>query len=293
MAKVSFIGLGVMGYPMAGHLQKAGHHVKVYNRTKSVAEKWLSEYQGEFCATPQNAAQGSEYVFVCVGNDDDLRSVIYDDTGVLAGLAEKALLVDHTSASPSLAREVSRDVTNQSSVFFDAPVSGGEQGAVNGQLTIMCGGPEDQFTQLQEVINCYAKFSQLMGQAGAGQTAKVVNQICIGGLVQSLSEGLLFAESAGLDIDKLIETISKGAAGSWQMENRYKTMSKNEYEHGFAVNWMRKDLDIAKREAAELNLELPFVDLIDEYYSQVQDMGGSRWDTSSLLARLKKINSEP
>lgn len=291
MSKVAFIGLGVMGFPMAGHLAKAGHQVAVYNRTRQVAVSWMEQFTGSLHHSPKEAALNAEFVFTCVGNDDDVRSICYGDDGVFAGLSTGATLVDHTTSSPTLARELGQTANAQDAHFFDAPVSGGQAGAQNGQLTIMCGGDEAQFHRLQEVMRSYACFSQLMGEVGAGQLTKIVNQICIGGLLQSLSEGLMFAQAAELDIDKLIETISQGAAGSWQMENRYRTMVDGQFEHGFAVDWMRKDLSIAQAEAKKYGVHLPLTEQIDEYYKQVQGLGGGRWDTSSLMARLKDLQT--
>ncbi|WP_286875944.1 NAD(P)-dependent oxidoreductase [Idiomarina sp. UBA4520] len=284
----AFIGLGVMGYPMAGHLQTKGFDTCVYNRTESKAKAWVEEYQGRYGATPAQAVQNADIVLVCVGNDDDVRSVFYGDDGILSGLKNGATVVDHTTASAELARELNEAVREQGGQFLDAPVSGGQAGAENGVLTAMIGGEQSAFDEVSDALACYTKTRELMGEAGAGQLAKMVNQICIAGVVQGLSEGLQFARKVGLDPDKLIAAISQGAAGSWQMENRYKTMWNNEYEHGFAVDWMRKDLKIALNEADRQGLSMPLTALVDQFYADVQKMGGNRWDTSSLLARLEK-----
>jgi len=284
----AFIGLGVMGYPMAGHLQTKGFDTCVYNRTESKAKAWVEEYQGRYGATPAQAVQNADIVLVCVGNDDDVRSVFYGDDGILSGLKNGATVVDHTTASAELARELNEAVREQGGQFLDAPVSGGQAGAENGVLTAMIGGGQSAFDAVSDALACYTKTRELMGEAGAGQLAKMVNQICIAGVVQGLSEGLQFARKVGLDPDKLIAAISQGAAGSWQMENRYKTMWNNEYEHGFAVDWMRKDLKIALNEADRQGLSMPLTALVDQFYADVQKMGGNRWDTSSLLARLEK-----
>ncbi|RXS44503.1 NAD(P)-dependent oxidoreductase [Idiomarina sp. 29L] len=284
----AFIGLGVMGYPMAGHLQKQGFDTCVYNRTESKAKAWVNEYQGCYGETPAQAVKSADVVLVCVGNDDDVRSVFYGDDGILAGLKNGAIVIDHTTASAELARELNEAVAQQGGHFMDAPVSGGQAGAENGVLTAMIGGEQAVFDAASDVLACYSKTRELMGDAGAGQLAKMVNQICIAGVVQGLSEGLQLARKVGLDPDKLIAAISQGAAGSWQMENRYKTMWNNEYEHGFAVDWMRKDLKIALNEADRQGLSMPLTALVDQFYADVQKMGGNRWDTSSLLARLEK-----
>jgi 3-hydroxyisobutyrate dehydrogenase-like beta-hydroxyacid dehydrogenase len=284
----AFIGLGVMGYPMAGHLQKQGFDTCVYNRTESKAKAWVNEYQGRYGETPAQAVKSADVVLVCVGNDDDVRSVFYGDDGILAGLKNGAIVIDHTTASAELARELNEAVAQQGGHFMDAPVSGGQAGAENGVLTAMIGGEQAAFDAASDVLACYSKTRELMGDAGAGQLAKMVNQICIAGVVQGLSEGLQLARKVGLDPDKLIAAISQGAAGSWQMENRYKTMWNNEYEHGFAVDWMRKDLKIALNEADRQGLSMPLTALVDQFYADVQKMGGNRWDTSSLLARLEK-----
>ncbi len=288
MQKVAFIGLGVMGYPMAGHLQQKGYQVCVYNRTTEKARLWVEEYKGAAADTPKEAAQDCDIVFSCVGNDDDLRQVSYGDEGILAGLGKGAIFVDHTTTSADVAREIGKKVSQQGGAFLDAPVSGGQAGAINGVLTVMTGGDAKAFEQVQSVMASYARFSQLLGDVGAGQLTKMVNQICIAGVVQGLAEGLNFARSAGLDGEQVIETIAKGAAQSWQMENRYKTMWAGEYDFGFAVDWMRKDLGIALDEARSNGSHLPMTAMVDQFYSEVQAIGGSRWDTSSLFARLEK-----
>ena len=286
-ARVAFVGLGVMGYPMAGWLSQHGYSVAVYNRTAEVAQRWVDTYEGELAKTPKLAAENVDVVFVCVGNDADVKDVVLGDQGILAGLASGSILVDHTTTSAQLANELAESVYQCGCHFFDAPVSGGQQGAENGQLTVMCGGEESVFDRVKPLMQSYAKAVTLMGPAGHGQLCKMVNQICIAGLVQGLSEGLNFAEKAGLDAHQVVEVISKGAAQSWQMENRYKTMLAGEYNHGFAVEWMRKDLGFALEEAKLNGSDLPVTKLVDEFYSEVQELGGSRWDTSSLLARLK------
>ncbi len=289
MATVAFIGLGVMGYPMAGHLKtRGGHEVRVYNRTTEKAGKWVSQYGGTACDTPAEAAEGADFVFTCVGNDDDLRSVTVGENGVLAGMKSGAILIDNTTASAEVARELAEACADKGCGFLDAPVSGGQAGAENGVLTVMVGGDEKTFETARPVIENYARMVGLMGPAGAGQLTKMINQICIAGLVQGLSEGIHFGKKAGLDIEKVVEVISKGAAGSWQMENRHKTMNAGEYNHGFAVDWMRKDLAIVLSEARRNGATLPVTALVDQFYADVQAMGGKRWDTSSLLARLEK-----
>ncbi|WP_422370487.1 NAD(P)-dependent oxidoreductase [Hoeflea sp.] len=289
MATVAFIGLGVMGYPMAGHLKtKGGHDVRVYNRTSAKAEKWASEFGGTACRTPAEAAQGADFVFTCVGNDDDLRAVTLAEDGVLEGMKEGAILIDNTTASAEVARDLAAACAKKGCGFLDAPVSGGQAGAENGVLTVMVGGDEATFEKARPVMDAYARMVGLMGPVGSGQLTKMINQICIAGLVQGLSEGIHFGKKAGLDIEKVVDVISKGAAGSWQMENRHKTMNKSEYEHGFAVDWMRKDLDIVLNEAKRNGARLPVTALVDQFYADVQAMGGNRWDTSSLLARLEK-----
>jgi len=283
--KVAFIGLGVMGYPMAGHVKQAGMEVCVYNRTASKAEQWCQDYGGDMAPTPAAAAGDCDVVLVCVGNDDDVRQVVLGNDGALAAMKEGAILIDHTTASAELARELDAAARAQNKQFLDAPVSGGQAGAENGALTVMIGGEEASYIAAKPVIDSYSQFSKLLGPAGNGQLAKMVNQICIAGVVQGLTEGLNFAMKAGLDGEALIETISKGAAGSWQMENRYQTMLKDQYEFGFAVDWMRKDLGIALAEAAKNGAELPVAAMVDGFYEEVQQMGGGRWDTSSLLTR--------
>jgi len=281
--KTAFIGLGVMGYPMAGHLRAAGHEVSVYNRTEAKAESWAGEHGGTAFATPREAAQGCDFVFVCVGNDDDVRSVVIGDDGVLAGMTSGATLVDHTTASADLARELSKICTDAGIGFLDAPVSGGQAGAENGVLTVMVGGDEDTFAAAAPVIDAYAQACTLIGPAGSGQLAKMVNQICIGGVVQGLSEAVNFGMKAGLNMEKVIGTISKGAAQSWQMENRWETMVAGKFDYGFAVDWMRKDLGICLAEAERSGARLPTTALVDQFYAQVQARGGTRWDTSSLI----------
>jgi 3-hydroxyisobutyrate dehydrogenase len=288
MAKVAFIGLGVMGYHMAGHLKKGGHDVTVYNRTAAKAAQWAKELGGEHRPTPGEAAQGQEMVFSCVGNDDDLRSVMLGDTGAFAGMAKDSILIDNTTASAEVARELAAIGKDKGVGFIDAPVSGGEAGAVNGVLTVMCGGEQGVFDRAEPVIDCYAQKVTLIGPTGSGQLTKMVNQICIAGLVQGLSEGVNFGLKAGLDMDKVIDTISKGAAGSWQMENRAPTMCKGEFEFGFAVDWMRKDLRISLEEARKNGARLPVAALVDQFYAMVQARGGSRWDTSALIHLLMK-----
>ncbi|MGJ8694214.1 MAG: NAD(P)-dependent oxidoreductase [Thalassotalea sp.] len=286
--KVSFIGLGVMGFPMAGHLQAAGHQVTVFNRTYPKALLWQEKYRGQIADTPKKAALDADIVFVCVGNDNDVKSVVLGDTGVLAGMKAGAILVDHTTASAALAIELNQTCKINQLHFIDAPVSGGQAGAENGVLTAMCGGEQLVFDIVAPVIAAYCRFSQLMGPTGKGQLAKMVNQICIAGIVQGLAEGFQFAEKVGLDPTLLVETISKGAAGSWQMENRYKSMFNGDYDFGFAVDWMRKDLAMAFSEASKHNIDLPMTKMVDGFYQEIQNMDGGRWDTSSLIARFKK-----
>ncbi|WP_417844199.1 NAD(P)-dependent oxidoreductase [Thalassospira sp.] len=288
MAKCAFIGLGVMGYPMAGHLQKSGHSVTVYNRTTAKAEKWAAEFGGTFAATPAKAAKDAEFVFCCVGNDDDLRSVITGPDGALAGMSAGTILVDHTTASANVARELYQLAARQDVSMIDAPVSGGQAGAENGVLTVMCGGDQTAFDKAAPVIDAFARSCKLMGETGSGQLTKMVNQICIAGLVQGLSEAMNFGNKAGLDMTKVIDVISKGAAGSWQMENRGQTMVDGKFDFGFAVDWMRKDLGICLDEAGRNGARLPVTALVDQFYAQVQGRGGNRWDTSSLIDLLAK-----
>lgn len=286
MSKVAFIGLGVMGYHMAGHLKSGGHDVTVYNRTAAKAEAWVKEHGGASAATPREAADGCDIVFCCVGNDNDLRGVVLGDDGIFAGMKAGATLVDNTTASANVARELYEEAKGRGLEFIDAPVSGGEAGAQNGALTVMCGGDDAIFKQAAPIIDCYAKAVTLMGPAGSGQLTKMVNQICIAGLVQGLSEGMNFGRKAGLDMEKVIDVIGKGAAQSWQMDNRANTMCKGEFEFGFAVDWMRKDLAICLEEAENNGARLPATALIDQFYAQVQARGGNRWDTSSLMQLL-------
>ena len=289
MAKVAFLGLGVMGYPMAGHLKtKGGHEVTVYNRTGAKADKWATQFGGASAKTPKQAAEGQDFVMCCVGNDDDLRQVTLGADGAFAGMKKNAIFVDHTTASAEIARELYQAAKTGGFDFIDAPVSGGQAGAENGVLTVMCGGDAEPFARAEKIIAAYARACNLMGPPGSGQLAKMVNQICIAGLVQGLSEGLHFAKRAGLDVERLVATISKGAAQSWQMENRYKTMDEGKFDFGFAVDWMRKDLGICLSEARRNGAHLPVTALVDQFYSEVQKMGGKRWDTSSLIARLER-----
>lgn len=288
MAKLTFLGLGVMGYPMAGHLARAGHEVTVYNRTASKAENWAAAHGGRHAATPREAVQGAEIVFACVGNDDDLRSVCTGDDGAFAGMEAGALFVDHTTVSAAVTRELAAEADARGFGFVDAPVSGGQAGAETGQLSVMCGGAQAHYDRAEPVIDAYAKICKRLGESGAGQLAKMANQIAIAGLVQGLSELLAFADKAGLDGRALVEVISQGAAGSWQMVNRHGTMLDDHFEHGFAVDWMRKDLGICLDAADELSVSLPVTALVDQFYKEVQQMGGGRWDTSSLIKRLRK-----
>ena len=288
MAKVAFIGLGVMGYPMAGYLKsRGGHDVTVYNRTAAKAEKWAAEHGGSHAATPAAAAEGCDFVFACVGNDDDLRSVTTGPDGAFHGMKKGAIFIDNTTASAEVARELYEAAQAKGCGFLDAPVSGGQAGAENGALTVMVGGDADTFEAACPAIECFAKMVGHMGPAGAGQLTKMVNQICIAGLVQGLSEAIHFAKKADLDVAKVIEVISKGAAQSWQMENRWQTMRDDKFDFGFAVDWMRKDLGICLKTANETGARLPVTALVDQFYAEVQAMGGNRWDTSSLIARLQ------
>ena len=285
--RVAFLGLGVMGYPMAGHLARAGHQVTVYNRTAAKAEAWAKEFGGATAATPAAAAQGADIVFACVGNDDDLRSVVLGDTGAFAGMKPGAVFVDHTTASAEVARELHAEALKRGLQFIDAPVSGGQAGAVNGALTVMCGGEAAVFESIKPVAMAMAKAVTLVGEPGAGQLAKMVNQICIAGLVQGLSEAVAFGQKAGLDMKLVLDVIGKGAAQSWQLDNRGKTMVDDQFNFGFAVDWMRKDLGLVLDEARRNGAKLPVTALVDQFYADVQGMGGGRWDTSSLIKRLK------
>ncbi|MEP0202093.1 MAG: NAD(P)-dependent oxidoreductase [Halioglobus sp.] len=289
---IAFIGLGVMGYPMAGHLQRAGHVVTVYNRTATKSEQWVKQFGGRSAATPALASAGADMVCCCVGNDDDVRSVMYTPDGILHSLSRGAVLVDHTTASAELARELYTAAGALGVGFLDAPVSGGQAGAENGQLTIMIGGDDADFAAALPILEVYSRCARLLGPPGSGQLAKMVNQICIAGVVQGLAEGLAFAGKAGLDSSAVIDVISQGAAQSWQMVNRYQTMLAGEYDHGFAVDWMRKDLGMVLSEAQKLELELPVTRMVDGFYAEVQQLGGGRWDTSSLLQRML-VSSQP
>ncbi len=285
---VAFIGLGVMGYPMAGYISKGGHNVTVFNRTKSKAEKWIKEYKGKIAETPAEAAKDSEYVFTCVGNDNDLSEVTFGDNGAFKTIKKDAIYIDNTTASATIAREIYEYAKKNGFGALDAPVSGGQAGAENGALTVMIGGDQADFDKAKDKIDCYSKKMKLLGKAGCGQLAKMVNQICIAGLVQGLSEGINFGMKAGLNMEDVIEVISKGAAQSWQMENRYKTMIDDKFDFGFAVDWMRKDLKIAMDEAKNNGSLLPVTELVDKFYGEVQGLGGNRWDTSSLIKRFRK-----
>ena len=286
--KVAFIGLGVMGYPMAGYISKADHNVTVFNRTTSKADEWLKEYKGSKADTPAKASEGADFVFTCVGNDNDLREVTFGDNGIFKTIKKGAIYIDNTTASATIAREIYEFAKKNGFGSLDAPVSGGQAGAENGALTVMIGGDQTDFDKAKDKIDCYSKKIKLLGNAGSGQLAKMVNQICIAGLVQGLSEGINFGMKAGLNMEDVIEVISKGAAQSWQMENRYKTMIDDKFDYGFAVDWMRKDLKIAMDEAKNNGSLLPVTELVDKYYSEVQEMSGNRWDTSSLIKRFRK-----
>ena len=286
--KVAFIGLGVMGYPMAGYISKAGHDVTVYNRTKSKAEKWVKEYKGKTADTPMNAAKDCDFVFTCVGNDQDLEEVTIGKDGIYNTIKKGAVHIDNTTASAEIARKLYKSSKAHGWGFLDAPVSGGQAGAENGALTVMIGGDQEDYDKANHIIDCYSKKMKLLGKAGSGQLAKMVNQICIAGLVQGLSEGINFGMKAGLNMEDVIEVISKGAAQSWQMENRYKTMIDDKFDFGFAVDWMRKDLKIAMDEAKNNGSLLPVTELVDKFYGEIQDMDGNRWDTSSLIKRFRK-----
>lgn len=290
MAKVAFLGLGVMGYPMAGYLVKAGHEVTVYNRTAAKAEAWVAEHGGVHAATPREAAEGAEFVMACVGNDDDLRQVCVGADGAFIGMAEGSVFVDHTTVSAKVTRELYAAAAGAGLSFVDAPISGGQAGAENGQLVVMCGGDAAAYDRAEPMIDAYAKLCKRLGASGAGQLTKMVNQICIAGLVQGLSEGLHFAEKAGLDGKAVVEVIAGGAAGSWQMANRYETMVEDQFEFGFAVDWMRKDLGICLATANETGASLPVTAVVDQFYKDVQKLGGGRWDTSSLIKRLRALD---
>jgi len=290
--KTAFIGLGVMGYPMAGHLKNAGHAVTVFNRSPARAAKWAAEYGGATAPTPAAAAEDQDIVFCCVGRDSDLRQVTLEKDGAFAAMKKGALFVDHTTASATIARELSKAAGQAGFEFLDAPVSGGEAGAVNGKLTIMCGGTTEAYARAEPVMAVYAKQSRLLGPSGSGQITKMANQICIAGIVQGMAEAFSFARASGLDMEQVVEVISKGAAQSWQMENRYKTMAAGEYNHGFAVEWMRKDLGIVLDEARNNGASLPVTALVDQFYAEVESMGGKRWDTSSLFARQEAVRQQ-
>ena len=290
MAKLAFLGLGVMGYPMAGHLAAAGHEVTVYNRTAAKAENWAEDHSGSFAKTPREAAEGADFVMACVGNDDDLRSVCLGDDGAFAGMAAGSVFVDHTTVSAAVTRELYAAADKANISFVDAPISGGQAGAENGALSIMCGGDDGAYKRAEPIMQAYAKICRRIGESGAGQMTKMCNQIAIAGLVQGLSEALHMAEKAGLDGRDVVEVISQGAAGSWQMANRYETMLDDHWEHGFAVDWMRKDLGICLSTADEIGASLPVTALVDQFYKDVQKLGGGRWDTSSLFKRLRALD---
>ena len=292
MANVAFLGLGVMGYPMAGFLQKAGHSVTVYNRTAEKAQRWVAEHGGSAAATPHEAAQGAEFVLACVGNDDDLRSVVLGKHGAFSGMASGSVFIDHTTASAQVARELALIGADTGIGFVDAPVSGGQAGAESGQLAIMCGGSEADFNRALPIMDVYAKAIERFGEVGAGQVTKMCNQICIAGLVQGMSEAINFAEKSGLDAKQMANLVSKGAGGSWQLTNRAETMVDDKFDYGFAVDWMRKDLGIALNEARQIGVSLPVTALVDQFYADVQQMGGGRWDTSSLIKRLRHFQKD-
>jgi len=285
---VAFIGLGVMGYPMAGYISKAGHNVTVFNRTKSKAEKWISEYKGKMADTPAQAAEGADFIFTCVGNDDDLREVSLGENGLFKSAKEGSVYIDNSTVSAEISRELYAAAKEKGFGFLDAPISGGQSGAEGGILTVMVGGDEDVFSKAEPVIDCYSRKVKLIGPSGSGQLTKMMNQMCIAGAVQGLSEAINFGINAGLDMDIVMETISKGAAQSWQMENRYKTMIEDKFDFGFAVDWMRKDLKIAMEESKNNGAQLPITQIVDKYYGEVQELGGNRWDTSSLIKRFRK-----
>ena len=288
MSNIAFIGLGVMGYPMAGYISKAGHNVTVYNRTAAKAEKWISEFKGSKADTPAKAAEGADFVFTCVGNDNDLREVTFGENGIFKTIKNGSIYIDNTTASATIAREINEHAKKNNFGFLDAPVSGGQAGAENGALTVMIGGEQSDYDKAKDIVDCYSKKMKLLGGSGSGQLAKMVNQICIAGLVQGLSEGINFGMKAGLNMEDVIEVISKGAAQSWQMENRYKTMIDDKFDFGFAVDWMRKDLKIAMEESKNNGASLPVTEIVDKYYAEVQEMNGNRWDTSSLIKRFRK-----
>ncbi|MCW4149184.1 NAD(P)-dependent oxidoreductase [Halomonas sp. 18H] len=290
--RIAFIGLGVMGFPMAGHLARAGHDLQVYNRTPAKADAWVAAYGGSQQPTPREAAENADLVLLCVGNDDDVRAVTTGTDGALHGMSAGSLLIDHTTASASLAESLDEACREREIGFLDAPVSGGQQGAEKGALTVMCGGTESDFQRARPVLANYGRAVTLMGPASSGQLTKMVNQICIAGLVQGLSEGLHFAEQAGLDQARVVEVIAQGAAGSWQMENRHRTMIAGDYDHGFAIDWMRKDLGICLDQARQLQAKLPVTALVDQFYADLQTMGGGRWDTSALLRRLQSFKNQ-
>ena len=291
--KLAFVGLGIMGYPMAGHLAAAGHDVRVYNRTTARADQWVAEHDGEAAPTPQEAARDADIVFMCVGNDNDVRSVTLGDGGVLAGVKRGAVVVDHTTASADLAGELASAAAERGAGFLDAPVSGGQAGAENGQLTIMVGGDPDTFAIAEPVMQHYGRAVTLLGDVGSGQLTKMVNQLCLAGIIQGLSEGMHFAEKAGLDVGLVISVISQGAAQCWQMDNRAETMAKREFDFGFAVKWMRKDLDMTLAAARKFGARLPVAALVDQFYAEVEALGGERWDTSSLVERLRRVDKGP